>query len=113
MVGGAHGVDALFADTESCQRAAQGFIFSVEETSCLRTGAEVGVPVVALEARFPFVLGDDFGEPAAPERRRRLAEPLRSDHAAPIALDHVETLLAPGRDRAMLAGQPRRRRHCD
>ncbi len=72
---------------------------------------EIGVPVDCASGSSVQSSGlHDFGQPGAPERDLGGPEILRSDHAAPIALDHVDPLFPPGRDRATANRSSRLRR---
>src|SRR5471030_404354 len=81
----------------------------VEETLGLRTGDEIGVPMVAFQLGGPFVILHRLGQSTAPKFDLHLAEILRAHDTAPISLDQVVALFLPGRDSRLRAAEALRR----
>src|SRR5262249_54576034 len=96
---------------EHRQRCTQLLELSLQELARAAGVFEVRVPVVDCQRLPPFLHLRHLTQAVAPENGFCRAEALRPNHAAPIALDHVEANLAPCWNIGQCASEPLRR--CD
>src|SRR4051812_45364960 len=99
----------LLGQLQNRQRRLEFFVLTVEESFGVRAACEIGIPIIALETHVPVRSLGNIGKPVVPESHFCGPEIFWTDDTAPIAFDHIETLLSPGRNDRLWSAKSLRR----
>src|SRR3954471_13557425 len=105
--------DLFFGETEFDEDGAEQFALLLDVSARRLAGQKVRSPEIAFKVALPIVALHRLLESGLPKRNVRAFHARRADHAAPVRVDRIDTLLLQCRRSRHRAAQPLRRRDCE